>query len=491
MGDNNKSKIQIKISNPFKKKEVKDDTNPKDGMDPKTRFEKPGWMDSVGKWGKDKSESLVDNVVKIGKKTGNKFKELTKSAKVISEKLANGEKVTMSEVLTAATEMGMIVSTGGASAFTPELSDAIFNQLIKSEIIDEGTGDNVKQVLKLSSADGLQTALMARAIQAVATDDPTDAEKLKKQIANILASTKKPGVKLSDKTATAKSVADKVTAKNTPKLKSRDGAVEMWRVHIGKKITAVNDYLIKTSKTGYRGLGGALRNEVRDALLQIYLRNTNSIAIYDKTTGQINKMYEIIREYNSGGYHVDGKVTQQEYNKLHLFMKQYLTQNGSLNLPSSSSSSSQELENNSAIQDLGGANYGGPGGLRMETLSGEVIWESLKQSRPHQTGETFFELDLINESEDTIQTLEFSEYMGDVSCAEGSADCTICKEIDKISNVKSAFDWNRTEFQVWFDVDGLEEQRGYEFPIGDISVNPSEVKKVKLRLKKKEDNNIV
>ena len=492
MGDNNKSKIQFNPLNLIKGNKVKDDTNPKDGMAPKTRLEKPGFMAKAQEWGKGTSKSLVNHVVSIGEKSKGKLKELTKSARVIAEKLKNGEEVKMSEVMEAAIDMGMIVSTGGASTIVPDLSDVLVKSAIKSEIIDEGTGKNLETVLRISSGDGLQAEIMARAIQAISTNDPTDAEKLKKQIANILMSTKKPGVRFSDKYAGATSLANKVVPKNEPKLKSSDDMVEAWRTLIGKQITDVNNYLIEHTKEKekpFKGLGGALRNEVRDAILQIYMKNANSVIIYNKSTSQINKMYEIIREYNSGEYQVDGTVTQQEYNKFHLFMKQYLTHNGSVNLPSSSSSSSQELENNSAIQNLGGANYGGPGGMRMETLSGEVIWESLKQSRPHQFGETFFELDLINESGDTIQTLEFSEYFGDVSCTEGSGDCTVCKEIDKVSNVKSAFDWNRTEFQVWFDVDGLEEQRGYEFPIGDISVNPSEVKRVKLRPKKKEDNN--
>jgi hypothetical protein len=491
MGDNNKSKIQFNPLNLIKKKEVTDDTNPKGDTDPKTWKEKPAWMTRVGKRVKESSTALANTVVNVGKNTGNKIKELTGSARVIAEKLAKGEEVTMTEVWAAATDMGMLVgtvSTGGAvAAFTPELSDAILNYAIKAEIIDEGTGDNVKQVLKLSSADGLHTALMASAIQASATNNPNDIEKLKEQIKNILVSNKKPGSKLSDKYANADYVAEKAIVKTKPKLRTRDEIIEAYRAHIGKKITAVNEYLIKTSETGYNGLGVTLRNEVRDALLQIYIENTNSITIYNKNITQINKMYEILREYSSGGYHVDGKVTSAEYNKLNLFMKQYLTHNGSINLPSSSSSASQELENNSAIQALGGANYGGPGGMRMETLSGEVIWAPLPLpgTHSHQVGETVFELELRNESHEVIQTLEFSEYMGDASCEVGT--CGKCKELSAVSNINAVFDHAETELQVWFDVDGLG-QRGYEFPISDIDVTPSKVASFKLKLKETSDS---
>ena len=493
MGDNNKSKIQF---NPFKKKEVKDDRQPGLTADTRTKKDKPGFLSKSKNFFKKTGQVVVDKTSKVGvvvkdKATGTVMGTV-QPLMDINDRIANGEKVGTKEVITTlggtALKLG---ATASGATLVPGAVDIVSDVAVKSEFIETGTAEKVKTGIRIYTdpTKFVTDSITSKGIEFVAENDPTNATQIAIDAKNTLEATKKPGVRLSDKIATAKSVADKVTAKNKSKLKSRDSAVEMWRAHIGKKITAVNDYLIKTSTTGYKGLGGALRNEVRDALLQIYLRNTNSISIYDKTTSQVNKMYEIIREYASGGYHVDGKVTLQEYNKLNLFMKQYLTHNGSFNLPPSSSSSSQELENNSVIQDLGGANHGGPGGLRMETLSGEVIWESLKQSRPHQTGETFFELDLINESGDTIQTLEFSEYFGDASCAEGSGDCTVCKEIDKVSNVKSAFDWNRTEFQVWFDVDGLEEQRGYEFPIDDISVNPSEVKRVKLRPKKKEDNN--
>ncbi|NDG53950.1 MAG: hypothetical protein EBY39_13180 [Flavobacteriia bacterium] len=478
---------------------------------PSSKDEKGFWSktgSTIGKWGRKAGEAAANTVVRTAKKTTDPFVD-------IANKANSGELSTREVIGSFAKEtvrLGVNVSTGGVTGtIAGQAIDKATDIGVRTNLISEGTGDTIKHGVRITANpyEYGRTKLMNESIRFARENDPTNTSKIIDNARGTYSSLKKPG-KYSDRYAAAKVLADKVSTQNKANMVTASEAELKWKAYIRKKIDAAAAYMNGKSQytftnnynkqVTFNGAGATLREELTDALYKIVSRNTNSVKLFQGTIAKASKMKLILDFYSEEAIReLDGKATFIEDFYLSRFMKQFLSYNGTFNMPSASRykgiQKTTNQESISVISELGGGDYGGDYGIRGELLDSEnhisVSIEGQSDSIEHRTGETNLKIELLDESGSVVDTLKFKEYLGD---ADDSYQCTpTCKSCGeafsriKEETLKCEFTFDG-DLEIWFEVDAIknpgdaENIRGYYWKSSELSgIDKNSIKTFKIK----------